>query len=462
MHMTGANGILTVPSEHLPGLIALVALVPLIWVSLYGVRALAGNGSIRAQSLVRRFDGLTFTAKAVLFGSLVGAVVHAAIIPTHWGGERVTAILFIVDTIGFGLVFWWTFMSKAHWKFLSVAMLAGTFCAYALYVVRGWETMDLVGLLTTTIEFAAALVVLSPIAARSGSKTRERWLALGAVPVALVTLLGTATIASTAGPAAAASSMSSMSAKTSAAKAGPARSAGSSVPSGSSSSSMPSMSPTSGGTTTPLSLPTTSPAGPILWPDTLTTMAAGMEMAEPNCVAQPTAAQQAAAVALVDQTVAAVAPYKSLAAAKAAGYIPVTKSGARIVHYINPAIYREGIDISPTAIPALVYANTSHGAVLLAAMYLMPKTGGSTPPQPGGCLTQWHIHTDLCFSSGKVVGNDSAGACTNGSVNQVSQPMMHVWMTPVTGGPLAPDPPALTEVQSAASMPVLNPPNGIA
>jgi hypothetical protein len=462
MHMTRANGILTVPSEHLPGLIALVALVPLIWVSLYGVRALASKGSIRAQSLVRRFDGLTFTAKAVLFGSLVGAVVHAAIIPTHWGGERVTAILFIVGTIGFGLVFWWTFMSKAHWKFLSVAMLAGTFCAYALYVVRGWETMDLVGLLTTTIEFAAALVVLSPIAARSGSKTRERWLALGAVPLALVTLLGTATIASTAGPAAAASSVSSMSATTSAAKAGPAQSAGSSKPSGSSSSSMPSMSPTSGGTTTALSLPTTSTAGPILWPDSMTTMAAGMEMAEPNCVAQPTASQQAAAVALVDQTVAAAAPYKSLAAAKAAGYIPVTKSGARIVHYINPAIYREGIDISPTAIPALVYANTSHGAVLLAAMYLMPKTGGSTPPQPGGCLTQWHIHTDLCFSSGKVVGNDSAGACTNGSVNQVSQPMMHVWMTPVTGGPLAPDPPALTEVQSAASMPVLNPPNGTA
>ena len=462
MHMTRANGILTVPSEHLPGLIALVALVPLIWGSLYGVRALASNGSIRAQSLVRRFDGLTFTAKAVLFGSLVGAVVHAAIIPTHWGGERVTAILFIVGTIGFGLVFWWTFMSKAHWKFLSVAMLAGTFCAYALYVVRGWETMDLVGLLTTTIEFAAALVVLSPIAARSGSKTRERWLALGAVPVALVTLLGTATIASTAGPAAAASSVSSMSATTSAAKAGPAQSAGSSKPSGSSSSSMPSMSPTSGGTTTALSLPTTSTAGPILWPDSMTTMAAGMEMAEPNCVAQPTASQQAAAVALVDQTVAAAAPYKSLAAAKAAGYIPVTKSGARIVHYINPAIYREGIDISPTAIPALVYANTSHGAVLLAAMYLMPKTGGSTPPQPGGCLTQWHIHTDLCFSSGKVVGNDSAGACTNGSVNKVSQPMMHVWMTPITGGPLAPDPPALTEVQSAASMPVLNPPNGTA
>jgi hypothetical protein len=193
----------------------------------------------------------------------------------------------------------------------------------------------------------------------------------------------------------------------------------------------------------------------------MTTMAAGMEMATPNCTAQPTAAQQRAAVALVDQTVAAVAPYKSLAAAKAAGYIPVTKSGQRIVHYINPSVYREGNPLSPSAIPVLVYVNTSHGAVLSAAMYLMPS-GGANPPQPGGCLTQWHIHTDLCFSAGRVVGNDSTSACASGSVNKVTQPMMHVWMTPVTGGPLAPDPPALSQVQSAAQMPVLAQPNGTA
>jgi hypothetical protein len=96
-------------------------------------------------------------------------------------------------------------------------------------------------------------------------------------------------------------------------------------------------------------------------------------------------------------------------------------------------------------------------------MYLMPATAGDTrPPQPGGCLTQWHIHTDLCFSSGTVVGNDNAGSCAAGSVNKVTQPMMHVWMTPVSGGPLAPDPPALSEVASAAALPVLDPPNATA
>jgi hypothetical protein len=93
-------------------------------------------------------------------------------------------------------------------------------------------------------------------------------------------------------------------------------------------------------------------------------------------------------------------------------------------------------------------------------MYLVPQ--GTTPPQPGGCLTQWHIHTDLCFSSGRVVGNDNNGSCSGGSTNRVTQPMMHVWMTPVSGGPLTPDPPALSEVEAAAQMPQLDTPNGTA
>jgi hypothetical protein len=60
------------------------------------------------------------------------------------------------------------------------------------------------------------------------------------------------------------------------------------------------------------------------------------------------------------------------------------------------------------------------------------------------------------------VGTSANAACAPGSVKQVTQPMMHVWMVPVSGGPLAPDPPALSEVQAAAGMPVPAPPNGTA
>ena len=87
--MTGSNGIFSVPSEHLPGLVALVVLSPLLWITLSVLRAKAHAGSARALRLLDRYDALSFTAKAVLFATLVGAVVHAAIIPTHWADERV-------------------------------------------------------------------------------------------------------------------------------------------------------------------------------------------------------------------------------------------------------------------------------------------------------------------------------------------------------------------------------------
>jgi hypothetical protein len=442
MQMSGSSGIFSVPSEHLPGLVALVVVSPLLWVTLSGLRATAQAGSARASRLLGRYDGLGFTAKAVLFGTLVGAVVHAAIIPTHWADERVTAILFIVDAAAFLIAFSWTFMSRAHWRLVSVAVTGGTAIAYAIYILCGWETMDLVGLLTTTIELATALMVVSPVL--SGSPAREHRVALAAIPLAFATLLGTGAIAS-ATTAAATSTASSP------------RSHGTS-------SSISPMSPSAvPPSTKALSLATISPAGPITWPDTTTAMAPGMKMATPDCTAQPTAAQQRAAVSLVDQTVAAVTPFKSLAAAKAAGYVPLTPTGQKIVHSINPSIYRQGAQLDPALVPVLVYVNTAHGAVLSAAMYLLPQGAGTSDlPQPGGCLTQWHVHTDLCRGEGKVVGTDKAGLCAAGSSNRVTPPMMHVWMTPVTGGPLAPDPSARSEVLGARSIPTLSPPNGTA
>jgi hypothetical protein len=456
--MSGSTGVLSVPDEHLPGLIALVLLGPAIWLALAGLRALDARQVGWAQRAQRRLDALPFAGKVVLLGTLVGAVVHAVIVPTHWGDARVTAILFIVDTVGFAVAFWWTFTARRHWQLVSVAMLGGTACFYALYILTGWENMDLVGLVTTTVEAAAALIVLSPVAAGSASAARQHAVALAAVPVALIALLGTNIIAGATTQAVNASAAPS---KAVARSSSPNRSTASVAPASSSSSSegMASMS-SPAGQVAALSLPTASPAGNIQWPDDMTTMAAGMKMAEPNCTAQPTAAQQQAAVGLVNETVASAQKYTSLAAAKSAGYVPVTPSGARIVHYINPAFYRAGNALDPNEIPSLVYVNTAHGAVLSAAMYLDPK--GVTPPQPGGCLTQWHIHTDLCFSGGRVVGNDSNGSCAAGTANQVTQPMMHVWMTPVSGGPLAPDPPALSEVKAAATMPVLTPSNGTA
>jgi hypothetical protein len=55
----------------------------------------------------------------------------------------------------------------------------------------------------------------------------------------------------------------------------------------------------------------------------------------------------------------------------------------------------------------------------------------------------------------------NAGSCATGT-NQVTQPMMHVWLAPVPGGPLAPDPPGGTALAAANQLPAPNPPNGTA
>ncbi len=191
-------------------------------------------------------------------------------------------------------------------------------------------------------------------------------------------------------------------------------------------------------------LATATPAGDITVPDTTMPMP-GMKMASSApCDATPTAAQQEAAVRLVNASWQGAGKYQSLAAAQAAGYRPVTPTGAPVVHYVSTSSYRATVLGGPvlnTAEPqSLVYANTPQGAVLAAAMYIT-SPGGPTP-QPGGCLTQWHVHTNLCLRSGQGVVAAVGAAnqtCPAGSTNRVTPPMMHIWFVPVPGGPTAID-----------------------
>lgn len=211
------------------------------------------------------------------------------------------------------------------------------------------------------------------------------------------------------------------------------------VTSASSMAAMPGMSMS--GVAANVHLATSTPAGDITMPNPNMQMAPGMRMALPgDCTEAPTTAQQAAAVHLVDASWQDVSPYRSLAAALAAGYRPITPKGAAVVHYFNPAFYHKtlyGGPILNTVQPqSLVYANTPKGAVLAAAMFITSPLGAM--PQPGGCLTQWHVHTNLCLHRGNVVAQANP-TCPSGSVNHVTPPMMHVWFVPVPGGPTAVD-----------------------
>jgi hypothetical protein len=527
MNMTGNNGIFEVPAEHMPGLIALLATALFFGAAVIMVRWRARAGLPWAL----RLRGLSFPAKASVVAMTFGATVHAAIVPTHWADERVLAVLFILDTLGFAGAVAWTLSGRRHWQLASAGMLGGTVAGYAFYLARGWETADPVGIVVSLIELSGFFaVVLAGHTAFASPAPRYR-LAAGSFGAATAFILGTVVAtASVAAPVAVASGSTQSSAMGAmgrtvssaphqsattmpgmgAAAAKTAASSGSGMPgmttTGSAadanpaasspvSSTMPAMPPSSstsagtmppmnsspgataspgssmpgmgggGGSVSALSLRTISPAGNITWPLPMGTMEPGMQMVTPNCTTQPTAAQQKAAVSLVNRTVTAIAPFRSLAVAQAAGYIPITPSEAPVVHYLNPAYLASPQTLNPGAIESLVYANTSHGAVLVAAMYVMPNDEvGQAPQMPGGCLTEWHIHTNLCFSdsTGVVVGTEHNGTCPAGTTHRITQPMIHVWLAPIPGGPLAVDATDAQVVAAADRLPVLNPPNGTA
>jgi hypothetical protein len=213
-------------------------------------------------------------------------------------------------------------------------------------------------------------------------------------------------------------------------------------------------------------LANSTPAGDITMPSPDMQMMTGMRMASSvPCTVAPTAAQQKAAVSFVDASWRDAKKYQSLAVAKAAGYRPITPVGAPVVHYLNAAYYQATVRGGPvlnTVDPqSLVYANTPKGAVLVAAMYITYPRGPTL--QPGGCLTQWHVHTNLCLTGSLgVVGSVGPGnpACPPGSVNRVTPPMIHVWFVPIPGGPTAIDAPNQQVVHAAEK--VAAPPNGIA
>jgi hypothetical protein len=105
---------------------------------------------------------------------------------------------------------------------------------------------------------------------------------------------------------------------------------------------------------------------------------------------------------------------------------------------------------------SLVYANTPKGAVLVAAMFMAAPHRAT--PQPGGCLTQWHVHTNLCVKRGAGVVGEAGPGCPAGSRNRVTPPMLHVWFAPIPGGPTAVDATDAQVVHAAER--VASPPNG--
>jgi len=155
---------------------------------------------------------------------------------------------------------------------------------------------------------------------------------------------------------------------------------------------------------------------------------------------RPTAGQRQAAAKLVADTEAATARYRSFAAAEADGFVgpsnpTLTEHYAKVVHT------QDGKVLDPNRPEALMYTPSPRGPVLVGVMYLM-NVPGEFGPEPGGCLTRWHVHANVCFSAATfapVSQLQEGETCPPGEFRYIPPPALHVWFVDVPGGRFAPE-----------------------
>ena len=165
---------------------------------------------------------------------------------------------------------------------------------------------------------------------------------------------------------------------------------------------------------------------------------AGAVLQATNDVATP--AQQAAAAKLYAETAAAIAPYRDWRVAWAAGYRPGGSQSMPSTHWMNQRYVDAGYVMDPHHPQGLVYANTKHGPELLGAMFQMRKIG-EFGPDPGGPLTAWHEHEDICFTPFGLEFSlmTPTATCPLGAIDITAPAMLHVWIVDNPAGRFAVD-----------------------
>lgn len=153
-----------------------------------------------------------------------------------------------------------------------------------------------------------------------------------------------------------------------------------------------------------------------------------------------TAQQKAAAAKLLADVKASIARLSNFSVSLAEGYQKTTPWAFLTwgpAHFTSEAAKRDGQWLDPAAPESLVYMRMPRGEiVLLGAMFLAPKGKG---PRPGGPITEWHVHDNLCVTStGAVALATGPGQCPPGSffVGDAVE-MMHVWIFDNPDGPFA-------------------------
>jgi hypothetical protein len=154
--------------------------------------------------------------------------------------------------------------------------------------------------------------------------------------------------------------------------------------------------------------------------------------------------QQAAAEALVTDTIIELPRFADPADAVAAGYRSVGDAFTGHEHFINWPLMSDGRILDAEHPESLVYRVGPGGRrTLVAAMYMLePGATLDTVPDIGGPLVQWHVHRDLCWSGQENAWQVTSvvpppGACPAGTSRRAEVPMVHVWTVAHPCGPFA-------------------------
>ncbi len=164
-------------------------------------------------------------------------------------------------------------------------------------------------------------------------------------------------------------------------------------------------------------------------------------------VAGVTRAQRRYAENLLISTINTIQKWNSYDQAIADGFLSIGDGFTGEEHVIHWDWIDDATWLDPSQPESLVYKVTTNAQgqtvkTLEAAMFLLPNTFNlSNVPNDGGALMQYHIHDDLCFTSGaapKVAGiRPHGGACTPPLVAFNPNPMIHVWIRANACGPFA-------------------------
>lgn len=173
-------------------------------------------------------------------------------------------------------------------------------------------------------------------------------------------------------------------------------------------------------------------------PQTPRPAAGGDDHHHGECTTPPTDAERTAADDLIAAVMAEAPRFATEQQASEAGYVviapPFLGHGA---HWVNPSYFNDGAIVDPAKPESLVYLDGE----LEGFMFLMDDTD-DVGPRPGGCLTEWHGHDNLCMTApiqegGMVVFLTDFGPCPGDTELHIPPPMLHVWVMENPEGPFA-------------------------